>query len=69
MNHDISVCNGCIGKIAGQLQYCITGFNYEIIYTGTNDVVFTPHELKINLISYEECLEDALQEAVKLIKK
>lgn len=22
MPHDISVCNGCIGKIADQLQYC-----------------------------------------------
>lgn len=22
MNHDISVCNGCTGKIADQFQYC-----------------------------------------------
>ena len=52
-----------------EIFYRITGFNYEIIYTGTNDVAFTPHEPKINFISYEGCLEDALQEAVKLIKK
>ena len=52
-----------------EIFYRITGFNYEIIYTRTDDVAFTPHEPKINFISYEECLEDALQEAVKLIKK
>lgn len=52
-----------------KIFYRITGFNYEIIYTRTDDVAFTPHEPKINFISYEECLEDALQEAVKLIKK
>ena len=52
-----------------EIFYRITGFNYEIIYTRTDDVAFTPHEPKINFISYEECLEDALREAVKLIKK
>ena len=52
-----------------EISYRITGFNYEIIYTETNDVAFTPHEPKINFISYEGCLEDALQEAIKLIKK
>ena len=52
-----------------EIFYRITGFNYEIIYTRTDDVAFTPHEPKINFISYEECLEDALQEAIKLIKK
>ena len=52
-----------------EIFYRITGFNYEIIYTRIDDVAFTPHEPKINFISYEGCLEDALQEAVKLIKK
>ena len=52
-----------------EIFYRITGFNYEIIYTKTYEVAFTPHEPKINFISYEGCLEDALQEAVKLIKK
>ena len=51
-----------------EISYRITGFNYEIIYTGTNNAAFTPHEPKINFISYEGCLEDALQEAIKLIK-
>lgn len=51
-----------------EIFYRITGFNYEITYTGTNDVAFTPHEPKINFISYEGCLEDGLQEAIKLIK-
>lgn len=52
-----------------EIFYRITGFNYEIIYTKTDEVAFTPHEPKINFISYEGCLEDALQEAIKLIKK
>lgn len=52
-----------------EIFYRITGFNYEIIYTKTDEVAFTPHEPKINFISYEGCLEDALREAVKLIKK
>ena len=52
-----------------EISYRITGFNYEITYTGTTDVAFTPHEPKINFISYEGCLEDGLQEAIKLIKK
>ena len=52
-----------------EIFYRITGFNYEIIYTKTDEVAFTTHEPKINFISYEGCLEDALQEAIKLIKK
>lgn len=52
-----------------EIFYRITGFNYEIIYTKTDEVAFTPHGPKINFISYEGCLEDALQEAIKLIKK
>ena len=51
-----------------EIFYRITGFNYEIIYTKTDEVAFTPHEPKINFISYEGCLEDGLREAIKLIK-
>lgn len=52
-----------------EMFYRISGLNYEIIHIKTNTVAFSPNSPKLNFTSYEACLEDALQEAIKLIKK